>query len=64
MSRYVVLRKENHMHLTEGANIERKAGEAEGSAVPQNLLGKPGLFLKMIVTSPVAEGSAVCSVRG
>jgi hypothetical protein len=30
---YVVLPKENHMHLTEAATLDRKSGEAEGSAV-------------------------------
>jgi hypothetical protein len=30
---YVVLRKENHMLLTEAASLDRKSGEAEGSAV-------------------------------
>ena len=30
---YVVLSKENHMQLTEAATLDRKSGEAEGSAV-------------------------------
>jgi hypothetical protein len=30
---YVVLPKENHMYLTEAATLDRKSGEAEGSAV-------------------------------
>jgi hypothetical protein len=30
---YVVLPKENHMQLTEAATLDRKSGEAEGSAV-------------------------------
>jgi hypothetical protein len=30
---YVVLLKENHMQLTEAAALDRKSGEAEGSAV-------------------------------
>jgi hypothetical protein len=29
----VVLSKENHMQLTEAATLDRKSGEAEGSAV-------------------------------
>jgi hypothetical protein len=36
---YVVLREENHMRLTEVATLDRKSGEAEGSAVPRTLLG-------------------------
>jgi hypothetical protein len=30
---YVVLPKENHMQLAEAATLDRKSGEAEGSAV-------------------------------
>ena len=36
---YVVLPKENHMQLTEAATLDRKSGEAEGSAVPRIYLG-------------------------
>ena len=36
---YVVLPKENHMHLTEAATLDRKSGEAEGSAVLRTLPG-------------------------
>ena len=36
---YVVLPKENHMQLTEAATLDRKSGEAEGSAVPRTLPG-------------------------
>jgi hypothetical protein len=36
---YVVLLKENHMQLFEAATLDRKSGEAEGSAVPRTLLG-------------------------
>jgi hypothetical protein len=35
---YVVLSKENHMQLTEAATIDRKSGEAEGSAILRTLL--------------------------
>jgi hypothetical protein len=31
---YVVLYKENHMQSIEAATLDRKSGEAEGSAVP------------------------------
>jgi hypothetical protein len=36
---YVVLPKENHMHLTEATTLDRKSGEAEGSAVPRTFPG-------------------------
>jgi hypothetical protein len=36
---YVVLPKENHMHLTEATTLDRKSGEAEGSAVPRTFRG-------------------------
>src|SRR5580704_14559970 len=32
--------KENHMQLTEAATLDRKSGEAEGSAVPRTTTGK------------------------
>jgi hypothetical protein len=35
----VVLSKENHMQLTEATTLDRKSGEAEGSAVPQTSPG-------------------------
>ena len=35
----MVLPKENHMQLIEAATLDRKSGEAEGSAVPRTLLG-------------------------
>jgi hypothetical protein len=38
---YVVLPKENHMQLTEAATLDRKSGEAEGSAVRHS--GAPNL---------------------
>jgi hypothetical protein len=36
---YVVLPKENHMQFTEAATLDRKSGEAEGSAVLRTLHG-------------------------
>ena len=36
---YAVLPKENHMQLTEAATLDRKSGEAEGSAVPRTFPG-------------------------
>jgi hypothetical protein len=35
----VVLPKENHIQLTEAATLDRKSGEAEGSAVPRTRRG-------------------------
>jgi hypothetical protein len=42
---YVVLLKENHMHLTEAATLDRKSGGAEGPAVslsPQQMFRSGG----------------------
>jgi hypothetical protein len=36
---YVVLFKENHMQSIEAATLDRKSGEAEGSAVPPTFPG-------------------------
>jgi hypothetical protein len=36
---FVVLPKENHMQLTEATTLDRKSGEAEGSAVLRTFLG-------------------------
>jgi hypothetical protein len=36
---FVVLLKENHMQLTEATTLDRKSGEAEGSAVLRTFLG-------------------------
>ena len=36
---FVVLPKENHMQLTEATTLDRKSGEAEGSAVLRPLPG-------------------------
>jgi hypothetical protein len=36
---HVVLRKENHTQLTEAATLDRKSGEAEGSAVQRTFRG-------------------------
>jgi hypothetical protein len=38
---YVVLPKENHMQLTEAATLDRKSGEAEGSAVRHSCAPAP-----------------------
>jgi hypothetical protein len=37
----VVLFKENHTQPTEAATLDRKSGEAEGSAVPRTTPGNP-----------------------
>jgi hypothetical protein len=39
---YVVLSKENHMQSIEATTLDRKSGEAEGSAVPRTLRGNAG----------------------
>jgi hypothetical protein len=43
---YVVFPKENHMRLTEAATLDRKSGDAEGSAVPRTPPGKANSILK------------------
>jgi hypothetical protein len=72
---YVVLSQENHMQSTEAANLDRKSGEAEGSAVPRTCPGNVFqqsvrmtiLFTcqhpipNRIVIPSEAEGPAVCS---
>jgi hypothetical protein len=40
---YVVLPKENHIQLTEATTLDRKSGEAEGSAVSADLSWKRGI---------------------
>ena len=45
---YVVLLKENHMQLTEAATLDRKSGEAVGSAVPRTSPGNAEYYLKQI----------------
>jgi hypothetical protein len=39
-TKYVVLLKENHTYLIEAATLNRKSGEAEGSAVPLSFATK------------------------
>ena len=63
----MVLLKENHMQLTEAAILDRKSGEAEGSAVRHS--GAPNLMfynhlplssrLPRRVVGRVVEGSAI-----
>jgi hypothetical protein len=38
---FVVLPKENNIPLTEATTLDRKSGEAEGSAVPRTTPGNP-----------------------
>jgi hypothetical protein len=60
---YVVLCKENHMQLIEPATLDRKSGEAEGSAVPRTLRGNadscPQTELSSRPERSVVERSAV-----
>src|SRR5580693_2659694 len=55
---YVVLPKENHMQLTEAATLDRKSGEAEGSAVPRTFPGN--VFDR---SASAVEGPTVSSPR-
>jgi hypothetical protein len=55
---YVVLPQENHMQLTEAATVDRKSGEASGSAVRPSQSRKPRVYplplllLPHLVTTP------------
>jgi hypothetical protein len=58
----VVLRKENHMQLTEAATLDRKSGEAEGSAVLRTSPGNAEYYTQTKLSSRLprcAVGSAV-----
>jgi len=48
----VVLFKENHMQLIEAATLDRKSGEAEGSAVLRTFPGNPGYDAQREFSSP------------
>jgi hypothetical protein len=48
---YVVLRKENHTQLTEGVTLDRKSGEAEGSAVPRTSAGNAEYYTQTKLSS-------------
>jgi hypothetical protein len=48
---YVVLPKENHMQLTEAAILDRKSGEAEGSAVPRTSPGNAEFYAQTELSS-------------
>jgi hypothetical protein len=58
---YVVLPKENHMHLTEAATLDRNPGEAEGSAVPRtfpgNVFQQSGAGAKTQLTNVLSNGT-------
>jgi ABC-type uncharacterized transport system permease subunit len=58
---FVVLPKENHMQLTEATTLDRKSGEAEGSAVPRALRGN--VFLQSVIGSAVFLGFSVPTAR-
>src|SRR6202040_3745185 len=58
---YVVLPKENHMHLTEAATLDRKSGEAEGSAVPRTLLGNDFSTERTRISCHAALDMATCA---
>jgi hypothetical protein len=61
---YVVLPKENHMHLTEAATLDRKSGEAEGSAVPRTLLGNVFSTERTRISCHAALDMATCAAFG
>src|SRR5271168_926671 len=48
---YMVLPKENHMQLTEAATLDRKSGEAEGSAVPRTSPGNAEYYAQTELSS-------------
>jgi hypothetical protein len=50
----VVLSKENHMHSIEAATLDRKSGEAEGSAVLRTFRGNVFSKLHKTVSSVTA----------
>ena len=50
---YVVLFKENHMQLIEAATLDRKSGEAEGSAVSRTFPGSVFFIASLVVTFSV-----------
>jgi hypothetical protein len=54
---YVVLPKENHTQSTEAATLDRKSGEAEGSAVPRTSRGNEGL-LRMYGLMALSQSAA------
>jgi hypothetical protein len=68
---YVVLRKENHMQLTEATTLDRKSGEAEGSAVPRTSPGNvfsrgrsdPVLSRRRHMRHPRINGCAVLNIN-
>jgi hypothetical protein len=47
----VVLPKENHMQLTEATALDRKSGEAEGSAVPRTSPGNAEYYTQKKLSS-------------
>ena len=56
---YVVLPKENHMQLTEATTLNRKSGEAEGSAVrPSGASHAPGSNKVVILSEALRRSVA------
>jgi hypothetical protein len=48
---FVVLPKENHMQWTEATTLDRKSGEAEGSAVPRTSPGNAEYYAQAELSS-------------
>jgi hypothetical protein len=57
----VVLFKENHTQPTEAATLDRKSGEAEGSAVPRTLLGNVFSTERTRISCHAALDMATCA---
>ena len=59
---YVVLPNENHMQLTEAATLDRKSGEAEGSAVPQTSAGNAEYYTqnKIVISTGAKRSGEIC----
>jgi hypothetical protein len=53
----VVLSKENHTQLTEAATLDRKSGEAEGSAVPRTPTGNAEYDAQREFSSPAMNSA-------
>jgi hypothetical protein len=59
-STYVVLFKENHMQSTEATTLNRKSGEAEGSAVPQTCPGNAQYYTQTKLSSRPERSRISC----
>jgi hypothetical protein len=60
---YVALPKENHMQSTEAPTLDRKSGEAEGSAVPRTLPGNVFRSERQAFSGVFSQGKLAIFVR-